>query len=158
MSNRHAHPGGFSLIELMVSTVILGLSLVALSQLYMSAMWTYQKARKLSVATNRAQFELEKVCNLGYDGLITGVNSGNPTIEDAYFPSEYTYLSSKMGVSFTIPDLPNGRGTVSWEPYPATTPLSSCKILQATVDIQWDGSPKAQSGVHLVTLCAMGYK
>jgi len=158
MGNGHAHSGGFSLIELLVSSVILGLSLVALSQLYMSAMWTYQKARKLSIATNRAQFELEKVDNLGYEGLITGVNSGNPTIEDAYFPSEYTYLSSKMGVAFTIPDLPNGQGTVSWQPYPSNTSLSSCKILQATIDIQWDGSPKAQSRVHLITLCAMGYK
>lgn len=158
MRCRHSRARGFSLVEILVSSLILGLSLVAMSQLYMGAMWTYEKARKLTVATDRAHYELEKVRNLGYNMLINGINYNNQAMEDAYLPSEYSYQSTGMGVTFTVNGLPQGRGSVLWAPYPTGTPLSTCKMMQVTVKIEWDGSPKAQSAVTLNTLCVKNYK
>lgn len=149
---------GFTLIELLVSAVILSVGLVGLSQLYMGAMWTYKKGRNLSVATQRAQLEMEKVRNLGFDGLINGINTSSPDQEDAYLPEYYTYLSSRMGVQFTVGNLPNGRGTLTWQPYPIGTELKKAKMLQITLDISWDGSTREQSRVHLISFAAQGYK
>lgn len=157
MKRRH-HLRAFTLVELLVSCLIISLGLVAASQLYVTAMWTTQKARYLSVASQRAQFELEKVRNLGFGGLVNGVNSSTPELEDSYMPEYYTYLPSNLGVGFKIGDLPNGRGTVNWKPYPDGTALKSAKMFEVTIEILWDGSTRDKSKVRLCTFVAQGCK
>ncbi|MHB9025138.1 MAG: type II secretion system protein [Armatimonadota bacterium] len=148
---RPARRSGFSLVELLVSVVILGIGLVALIQLYMGALWSYQKGRYLSLATQRAQLEYEKVQNLGFYGLDNGPTDF--TYLRTQSGGEYTWLTASPGVSFTVNSLPNGRGTVTWQHFPVNG-AGSANMLKVDIRILWDGSQKSQSDVRIVTLLA----
>lgn len=140
---------GFTIVELLVSLVILGVGLIGLLQLYMAATVTYQKGRCLSLATGRVQQELEKVHHLGYTGLMT-----NPLIHNTRYPaSEYTALTGARGVQFDMAALPNGHGTITIGDLMedgAAVP----NIAVVTLEITWDGVPAAQSKVVITTMKA----
>jgi prepilin-type N-terminal cleavage/methylation domain-containing protein len=135
-----------TLIELLVSIVIISIGLVALSQLYMSAMWTYQKSRSLSLATERAQLELEKVHAVGYEGLQL-----DPLTQNPLFPSTvYTATTNPHGVTFPVDTLVGGSGKITVQPYQeGGAPVDN--IVQVVVEIDWDGAPRAQTNVRIVT-------
>lgn len=136
---------GMTLVEVLVAVLILSLALISLSQLYLAGMWTTQKARYLSIATKRAQSELERAQDLGLLTLRNGPS------EDSYPSAEYTYHEDGMGVSFQAPPLPNGTGTVEWDYWPANTPGNEY-LMKVTVNITWDGARRSRSRVTLSTL------
>lgn len=142
---------GFTLIELLVSSVLIGLGLIALSQLYLAAMHTYEKSRNLSIATQRAQRELEKVQSLGYSKL-------KYAGENAYPPPYYSIDLSNSEVDFTVDELPNGRGNISWDYYFSGDTSGYEHMLKVTIDINWDGAPVSQSFVRVETLLTRGLK
>ena len=136
---------GFSLVELLASVLILSLALVSLGQLYVAAMWTTQKARYLSLATKRAEYELEKVRNLGILSLANG-----PT-ESSYPTTEYTHAANLKGVSFQEVGLPSGIGTVSWSNYPPNVAGNDYQ-LKVDVVITWAGAHQSRSRVAVTSL------
>lgn len=135
----------FTLVELLVSMLILALALVSLGQLYVAAMWTTQKARYMSVATQRAQYELEKVRNLGLLQLANGPS------ESSYPMVEYTHNADARGVSFLEPALPDGRGTVSWSNYPPGVAGNKFQ-LKVDVAVTWAGAQRSRSRVAVTSL------
>jgi len=136
---------GISLVELLVSVLIVSLGLVALSQLFVSALWTYQKAHYLSIATQQAQYEMEKVRDLGVLRLMNGVDT------TAYPPAVYTANGTNNGVTFQVPTLPGGAGSVLWTPYPAGA-TNNQYLQQVVIAITWTGARRAKSVVNVTTL------
>jgi prepilin-type N-terminal cleavage/methylation domain-containing protein len=136
---------GFTLVELLVALLILSMALISLSQLYLAGMWTTQKARYMSIATKRAQSELERVQDLGLLTLRNGPS------EDSYPSAEYTYHEDWRGVDFAAAPLPNGEGSVTWRFWPPDTEANEY-LLKVDVTITWDGSSRSRSLVSLSTL------
>ena len=135
---------GFTLIELLVAILVLSLALVSLGQLYLAGMWTTQKARYMSLATQRAQAEMERVQDLGVLRL-------RDTPLNAYPDTEYQHRDDSLGVSFTDDTLPGGRGTVSWSAYPPNT-AGNEHMLKVDIVISWDGAARTRSQVEVTTL------
>ncbi|MHB9130065.1 MAG: type IV pilus modification PilV family protein [Armatimonadota bacterium] len=138
---------GLTIVELLASIAILGIGLVALSQLYLAAMFTYQRSYYMSVATQRAQYEYEKVQNLGFYALANGPSA------ESYMPGEYTVLSPGPGVSFNVDQLPKGRGTVTWSRFPANT-QGNANQLRVVITVGWTGMKQAASDVQIISLIA----
>ncbi|MHB0939243.1 MAG: type IV pilus modification PilV family protein [Armatimonadota bacterium] len=143
-AGRHRHRG-LTLVELLVAVLILSLALVSLSQLYLAGMWTTQKARYMSIATKRAQAELERAQDLGLLTLRNGPS------EDSYPAAIYTHHENGMGVDFTAPPLPNGTGSVTWDYWPPNTSGNEY-LLKVNVNITWEGARRSRSQVILSTL------
>lgn len=58
---------GFTLVEMMVALVVFGLGLMALAQTMPQGLAMRDRARRMSVATNLAQQEVERLRGLPYD-------------------------------------------------------------------------------------------
>lgn len=148
---RTSYRAGFTLIEMLVACVILAIGLIGLSQLYLASMWTYQKSRNLALATEVAQYELEKAQSYGYTGL------NGALTDDLYLRTQsggiYTWLPAGNGVSFPVSQLPGGQGTVVWTHYVASS-QTVASLLQVEVTITWGGSVRAQSKMKVDTLIA----
>jgi len=138
-------PRGFTLMELLVALLILSLALISLSQLYLAGMWTVQKARYLSLATQRAQAELERANDLGILSLLNGPS------EASYPISEYTWHEDGRGVDFTEDSLPNSQGTLTWQNWP-TGETGSDQLLKVDIILTWKGAARSRSQVHVTTL------
>lgn len=59
--------GGFTLVEMMIALVVFGLGLMALAQSLPRGLSMRDKARRMSVATNLAQQEMERLRSLPFD-------------------------------------------------------------------------------------------
>ncbi|MHB9130068.1 MAG: prepilin-type N-terminal cleavage/methylation domain-containing protein [Armatimonadota bacterium] len=147
---------GFTITELLVSILILGIGLVGLGQLYLGATWAYQKSRLLSLATQRAQLEFEHVRGLGYTG-VTHPTLINPT----HFPAAegYTLQSSTANGSATVnvvrfadPLLPGGYGTVTISNPYVDSGVPAKNMAQVDIQVFWDSMPQGQSNVKVTTL------
>jgi hypothetical protein len=138
------------MVELLISSVILSLGFVAMGQLYVASMWTYEKSHDLSVATQRAQFELEKAAHLKYEGLTVA------DLSSAYPSPQYT-VSQNRTISFNVPDLPSGEGTItmSKDPYNAGGAADQ-NLLGVLVTINWRGSGFPRGGIRVNTLISHG--
>ncbi|HEX2950178.1 MAG TPA: prepilin-type N-terminal cleavage/methylation domain-containing protein [Armatimonadota bacterium] len=136
---------GLTLIELLVSCFILAVGLVGLSQLYITAMWSYQKARYMSLATQRAQYELERVENFKFNVM---QNSAN-LINDSVYPAAagYSTLSAGNGVQFSMNDLPNGRGTITVSHF-----NNQANLLRVDIQISWKEPRQTVSPIRISTL------
>ncbi len=147
MMTRHGYAThrGFTLVEILISLVILSLGLVSMSQLYVAAMWTTQKARYLSLATQRAQFEYENVQSLGAAALMGGPN------DEMYDPTEYQFTPSVNRVDFQVESLPESACWVTWANYPATGTGFDQQV-KVDIVISWLGPRKSRSDVTLSTL------
>jgi prepilin-type N-terminal cleavage/methylation domain-containing protein len=137
---------GFTLVELLVSVLLLGIGIVAVCQLYVVSMWTAQKAHYLSVATQRAQYELEQAEALPFAAM--NLQSGTPLSQ--YYPTGlYTDLATGRGVQFSVSTLPQGQGTIRIESY-----YGYDYLVQVIVEVTWAGARQAQSTVAVATLVA----
>lgn len=136
---------GFSLIEILVAISITSISLVALSQLYTYSMWMYERGRNTSIASQRAQYELEKIQNLQFNIL---KNSAHLIDDSRYSALEgYSELPTNNGVQFPLPELRGGRGTIT---------ISNFRdyehILQIVIEITWQSPQRTITPVRVVTL------
>jgi hypothetical protein len=137
--------------------LVLSLALVGLSQLYVASMATYTKARYLSVATQRAQYELEHVKNLGFYKLSNAFADGSTAFLRTSAGGQYTWAANQTGptyiVNFTVPDLPGGTGTITWAYWKPITESGS-NLYRVEITVTWNGPQAAKSDVHLYTLVA----
>jgi type IV pilus assembly protein PilV len=115
---------GVTLIELMVTIVLLGIGLVGVSSMFIIGYRNQTHAHFTSVASDIANRKLERMRSAGYN-----------SINDTTFPSP-----------FAIPDLPSGQGTIVWQPYPDPT---STNQLLATIRVNWGGGNGIEGGVEL---------
>jgi prepilin-type N-terminal cleavage/methylation domain-containing protein len=110
--------GGFTLIELMVTIVVLGIVITSLGGLYYIMQITQVQSQHLDLATRAARTEIENLRNNGYDSLTNGSN-----------------------INFTStlpPALPPGkRGTVV-----VSEPLSGLKRVDVTIAYTDYGRPE----------------
>lgn len=138
---------GMTLVELLVSCVILAIGLVALSQLFVTAMWSYQKARYTTIATERVQHELEKAQSLRFNVLRDNAN----LISDTRYSSldGYRELAGHNGVEFDMESIPGGHGVITISPF-----QGKASLLKIDITITWTGSPKTQAPVHVTSLLA----
>ena len=117
--------GGFSLVECMVATVILGIGVVGVAGMFTYASISDRKATYMARAREICSQTLEEVRSAG-DSALTGA-SGSRTVE--------------------TPGLPRSNGIMAWEPYPFGSPENGLKLV--ALNITWDW-PKPSSGVYRV--------
>ena len=144
---------GFTLVEVLVALVILGVGLVSLIQLFIVAMWSYQKAHYLSIATQHAQYEFERVENFGCNVMKqTPANLLNSAIYDpnAGYTQHYT-AGVADGIQIAENDLPSGRCTVIVSPFRST---ANTNIIEVTISVTWTGITPTVSPVTIYTLLA----
>jgi prepilin-type N-terminal cleavage/methylation domain-containing protein len=140
--------GGFTLLELLVVVVILGIGLTALSGVFVSALVSDMKGERLATATYRAQEELER---------IRGAEFGNALVDSTIFPSSegYTIIqqnANKTGVvGFSVPGLPGAIGRITIAYYQSPVGIYP-NLKDIRVTITWGGGRQAQSSVVLGTL------
>ncbi len=65
---------GFTLVELMVTVVVLGLVITSLGGLYYTMQILQVQSQHLDLATRAADSEIEDLRNLGYSNLTVGTN------------------------------------------------------------------------------------
>ncbi|HIE50685.1 MAG TPA: prepilin-type N-terminal cleavage/methylation domain-containing protein [Armatimonadetes bacterium] len=122
-NNRHQQ--GLTLIELLVTIVILALGLAGVVSMAVVAHSTFLKAHYTAVATQVVQDKMEETLALGY----SGVNPEQPEFEP----------------NFSLPELPQGQGTVTSQPY-----AEGVRLVQVTV--QWGGSVRSPGVVSASAL------
>lgn len=113
---------GFSLIELLVTIVIIAIGLLGVATMFLYGMTSRLYAQYSVIATDAADQKLEQVRSAGYNSI----NSAN-------FPSP-----------FPVPELPEGEGIISWEPYPNPTSNNQYKV---TVEVHWGGGRRVSGRV-----------
>jgi prepilin-type N-terminal cleavage/methylation domain-containing protein len=67
--------GGFTLIELMVTVIVLGIVITSLGGLYYTMQVIQVQSQHLDIATRAADTEIEDLRNAGYDSLANGTTS-----------------------------------------------------------------------------------
>lgn len=69
---KYTNNTGFTLIEILVGTVILSLLIVSLSTLYFAIDYTQQRSQNLAAATRAGELQLESLRNRHYNTLSDG--------------------------------------------------------------------------------------
>lgn len=136
---------GLTLIELLVSCVILGIGLVGLSNMYLAGMRMYLSAQYTSVAAQRAQYELERAQSLRF----TVLQNSAHLINDAWYPTAdgYQELSTQNGVEFDIKELPRGYGRITVSRF-----QQNPSLLLVEIFISWNGGLNTSSSTTVSTL------
>lgn len=132
---------GMSLVELLVSILLLAIALVAVSQMFVGGVLATKKARNIQIATNRALQEIEKSKDMGYLNLV---------VDSSHFPPPYTIVDTTT-VAFQVGELPASQGQLVIAPYPQPT-SENLKRVSATVS--WGGSRFTSGTVAVSTLIA----
>ena len=86
-SRRSPNDRGFTLVEMMIALVLFGVGLMALAQTLPNGLSVRDRARRMSVATNLAQEEMERLRGLPFAHAdLAGGNHIDPTspIDGAY--------------------------------------------------------------------------
>jgi prepilin-type N-terminal cleavage/methylation domain-containing protein len=105
---------GITLIELMVTVVLLAIGLVGVSSMFIVGYRTQLHAHFTSVASDMADKKMERMKSAGFNGI--DVTNFPPT--------------------FTVAELPAGQGTIALAPYPDSTSTNQCLV---TVTVTWGG-------------------
>ena len=115
---------GVSLIELMVTIILLGIGLVGVSSMFVVGYRTQHHAHFASVATDIGARKVEQMKATGFNG-----------IDSLSFPPE-----------FTVSEIPSGSGSITYAPYP--DPSSTNQYLVQVV-VNWGGGPGVAGRVVL---------
>ena len=107
---------GISLIELMVTVVLLGIGLVGVSSMFVLGYRTQLHSHFASVATDLASRKIEQMKSAGFNG-----------IDEVRFPPE-----------FAVSEIPSGSGTVAFAPYPEAGSRNQYLV---QVVVNWGGGP-----------------
>lgn len=118
---------GFTLIEVLVATVILSLGLLGLARVHIATIQVNTIASRLTQATTLAQDRVEQLLALPYN---------DPALVDATAPQTFT--------NYTDPNPPQGY-TISWA---VDTDAPSTGMKTINIDVTWKnkaGQPKTFS-------------
>ena len=146
---RQRNRRGFSLVEVLVAALVIGIGLVGVSALVITGLVTSRKAERMTLATTAAERQLERIRALGYV---------NAVVDTTHFPdTDYTIIQAndnKTGtVGFTVSDLPEGTGTIEINYY--DSPIGIFPNLKtAVISVDWGGSSQTRGHVELATLIA----
>lgn len=132
---------GMTLVELLVTVLILGIALVALSQMFVTGVLAANKARNIQIATNRVMQEIEKAKDMGYLNLV---------VDSTHFPPPYTILDNNV-VGFNVTGLRDAQGLLVIEPYPQP---STDNLKRVTATVSWGGSRFTSGDITVNTLVA----
>lgn len=113
---------GFSLIELLVTIVVLAIGLFGVTTMFLYGMSSRQYSQYSVIGTDAADQKLEQMRSAGYNA-----------ISSANFPSP-----------FPVEGLPEGEGVVTWEPYPDAASNNQYKV---TVEVSWRGGRRVSGRV-----------
>ncbi|MGF1511893.1 MAG: prepilin-type N-terminal cleavage/methylation domain-containing protein [Myxococcota bacterium] len=140
---KRANRRGFSLVEVMVSSLLLGLGVAALVELFTSSSSGLRISRNRSVATQLALQRLEQLAAFGIDGLPgcgfgTGCREGITTLaapQSAAAGFDCTQLVSDTGFSGEQAGDQNGRFRVdvSEVPHPDPNQIPGATLLRVSV-------------------------
>ena len=142
---------GFTLIEVLVAAMILGIGLVGVSSMVYYGVLSHQKSAHYTIAGEKAMQEIERIRDAGYLGaLVDAIRFPSPT---------YTIVNSTTA-GFAVPELPSGQGTITIAEdteaqaiNPATgQPYQNMK--RVTVTIAWGGSRQSNGFYSLASLIA----
>lgn len=117
---------GFTLIECLLATVILGIGVIGVAGMFACASLSERKAANLAQARQITEETLETVRSGGYD------------------------LSSQPSGSHSVPTpgLPRGTGVLAWQPYAAGT---EGKLTLVAINLNW-AWPNSSGHYTTVTL------
>jgi prepilin-type N-terminal cleavage/methylation domain-containing protein len=141
---------GFSLIELLAVVFILGVGLASVSMLFVAGTISSSKARRMNTAVDAAQKQMERVRSAGFSGCIID--------EDVFSSTDgYTIVTRNADatgqVSFNVPGLPNGQGTVDIAHYDSGAGTYP-NLKDVTVTVIWTGGAPTAGRTVLRTLIA----
>lgn len=141
---------GFTLLELVVTIVLLVIGLVALSSLFVVGIISDVKAERIQVAANRVRQELERMRSAGYSGAL---------IHTDVFKSGDGYTITEQNpdltgaVSFTEARLPASSGTLEIRYYASGAGIYP-NLKRVSVSLSWGGGRRTQGAVYASTLIA----
>ena len=121
---------GLTLIELLVTTALLGIGLSAVSIMFIYAYQAQINAHYVTAATDVARRYMEEMKAAGYNGIS----------ETLFAPT------------FEVPELPGGVATITYAPYPIEATTNQ---YQAEVTVSWDGGRTIRGAVTLTTVISL---
>ncbi len=108
---------GFTFIECLVTTAILGIGVIGIAGMFTCATLSERKATHMAQARQLA------------DEVIERTRAG-----------DYAVFSHESGsTSLSTGDLPRASGLLAWQPYPAGSSTSDLKLVAVNISWQWGG-------------------
>jgi type IV pilus assembly protein PilV len=127
MMRRLKDTEGFTLLEVMITVVIVAIGLLGLAGLQIAAIKGNSFGQQMSVASTLAQNQLEQLRQISYDSLSDGSSDGSDTYIDQ--ANGVTYNRQWTAVTdMSHPDWLTLNVTVNW-----TGPTDSRSITVATI-------------------------
>ena len=146
---RHQRSGGFTLIEVLVAAMVLGIGLVGVSSMVYYGVLSHQKSANYTIAGEKAMQEMERIRDAGYLGAL---------VDLAHFPSPSYQIVNASTVSFGVPELTSGLGVITIaedSQAQAINPATGQPYLnmkQVSVAVSWGGSQRLRGSYNLATL------
>jgi len=116
-------PAGFSLVEAIVSIIIIGIGLMAVAQFFPFSLQIIGDAQRLSTASNLALSQIEELQSLSYEEITAGTLEAKHRLADDSTSYLYhyqretavTYVDSDLNPSGTDIGLKKITVTVYWQ-------------------------------------------
>ena len=146
---RYQRSGGFTLIEVLVAAMILGIGLVGVSSMVYYGVLSHQKSANYTIAGEKAMQEMERIRDAGYLGAL---------VDLAHFPSPSYQIVNASTVHFSVPELTGGLGVITIaedSQAQAINPATGQPYLnmkQVSVAVSWGGSQRLRGSYNLATL------
>jgi len=147
MVRRTSRRGGFSLIEVLLVVFILGALCLTLISIFVYGLNLLSKTTQTNLATQVAQFEIERFRNMAFDEIDPAVYTGTRYFQALFSDDEtspYYFLFKKDGSTY-IPLLRNGREIIVVQDGQALGGLDA-NFLKMTVTVEWDYRTRTFAG------------
>jgi hypothetical protein len=129
---------------------VLAVGLTCVSALFVAGLVSGRKAERLSAASNAVQQQMERLRSAGFSGCVV-----DPDIFES--ADGYTIVQQNDDgtgqIDFTVPDLPNGQGTIDIAFYDAGSG-SYPNLKDVTVSVTWTGGKPTGGTTVFQTLVA----
>ncbi len=141
---------GFTLIEMMVVVFILAVGLTSVSALFIAGLVSGRKAERMNAATNAVQQQLERLRSAGFSGCSVDPEIFQSADGDAIVQQNDDGTGR---VGFTVPELPNGQGTIDIAYYD-TGSGTYPNLKDITITVTWTGGKPTAGTTAFQTLIA----